>query len=358
MVQKLKNSMGLKCIKACIMGCVAGALMLFGIGFFISPVLLSIVGVIWGTVPLIAGIVSFAAFLLLNIEAVSLFPLLLLVAIPAIATAYFLKKHKSFDALMGICGAVLLSLWLYVWLYCALQNINVLTFISVDLPETYASFLGDYGAMTGLDDQAIASLTANAGLAFREMMPSFVLAMAAIIGLLCFIIPGRMAQRRGIATSHVRPFVMWALPRSFVHAILIIFVLGLLGKWAELNGFAGVALAGETLFMLSFGLQGIAVLKFFLSNGNRLIAFFVILIGSIVLGGMPLVMIGVMDNAFKWRKRVVMQAFVHKSQEKNGPKIIIRTQKDDKPADKAETDRKDDQETKKKETKKKENNKD
>ena len=103
-----------------------------------------------------------------------------------------------------------------------------------------------------------------ASLLLYRSLPYFLMFWALVCGVACWTAPVFLLRRAGLDVAVLPQFSRWALPKRIGFGLFVLVVVSLLGYWVGIPGFMVVYYTLSQLFLLAYGLQGLAVISFLL----------------------------------------------------------------------------------------------
>ena len=246
-----------------------------------------------------------------------MYPLLGSLAIPEIAFAAVVSfgavlvvkyAKRAFFALCGACGVALLAMWANVLVGALLEGPQVIETLFVADEATVAAMQNSY-VLLGYTEREVAALVGEFTAAYGEMVPGILLVFAMLSGVIAY----------GASTYLAKPFLkfkapafeQWYMPNGHLLGAIVLLLLGYLMEYLGWEVGAPVLLAVELFIIVTYSIQGMAVVWFILSRTRmaaplRYLAF---VAGIVLLFGFGLLMLAVLDNVMLLRKRMPPRRF-------------------------------------------------
>ncbi len=169
--------------------------------------------------------------------------------------------------------------------------------------ETIVALMRQSYALMGHTEQEVATLIGEFISLYGEMVPAALLGFAMLAGLASFL--SVCALTRGRRRFLVPPFALWAMPRGSMLGAALMLIFGFVGSSQNWPGFSSVLLAAQTYIMITYSIQGLAVLWFMLGKTKLPLGAKLPLAAiAAIFVGTGLLFIAVLDYMMGFRRRI------------------------------------------------------
>jgi uncharacterized protein YybS (DUF2232 family) len=214
------------------------------------------------------------------------------------------KKYMHSKSVVIIIAAVVLSssLW-YIAVSELVVQTDVLNLIkeyvlATEIPQEF------YNNLSELDTDVYSNLEFEAKQLLLATLPSIVLCMMTGYALLNFVFLNRILKQMGKSIKELPPLYEFRLPENIIMGTFIILVLTLITtQFSQFDGFS-LMLNVMNILMVTFSLQGLAVLSHFLKRFKvkGFVQIPVLIIGLFLLQFIGLSLMGWLDTIFDIRR--------------------------------------------------------
>jgi len=295
----------------------------------VLPPLLFIAGGFLGNVLLAGGAVPFlfaAAIGLLGAYALYGTSGMLLAAMTVAASLllfYLLHRRIGyFDTAMAVAALFTLMLYLLIGVRDVISGATAFHSVSEMFSELYAEFLAAANSAPGITAEQL-RLMQDAGPDIAAQIPVYMPAIlcgaGGLMGLANVLVCAKLGRDAGVQLRPMRRFMFWRIPTDFMWGVLVMGAGLLIASAAGVTAMDAVAAAVLTVALMPFAIQGCSLL-WFLSYVRRSGMFSGVMLFIVVLFTLPaslvvLVSLGVAEQAFHIRRRIIAQGSDHRGDE-------------------------------------------
>lgn len=289
---------------------IQGLLLLFLLVFLLLPMLFSYFGGRFG-VRAMAGIAVGYMFLCLVAVAPQL--AVSIGAIPlagAAATAWSIRRGRDeFAALAISCGSLLAAVLLAFGFLSLFFGRDMFTLFAGNLSQMLGSFLSMLTQAVELPNIYLPYYTPQEGEQFFRIFFLLLFLFSALLtGVLDFLLARQGAKRDGALAMTPAPFTSWRLPNSFVIGMLVLCLLGELGRRFGLSYFEVLVNFFFVIIAFAMFVQGVSTLLFLAIQMRSAWPLLVVAMLSLRAGPSIVVIVGLFEQFFNMRTRLQIMA--------------------------------------------------
>ncbi len=240
---------------------------------------------------------------------------LLLVAAGGAAVLYALQIRRAGNAYtaLTLAGVILVGLYASVCLPGIVSGDGAFAAVQSSIDGLLDFYRGALTQVADLDAETAATLNEYID-AFSEAVPTFVVpalcVFAGAMGLGNFLFFRLFCRKHAeIRLMPMRPFRLWALPRSMMYGLFALLIGSLILEWSGWQFATSLSNTVNVLVGMPLILQGLCVLDFLLARSRRNVATartltYVAVALLFSVAQMPLALLGCFEQLFRFRDRL------------------------------------------------------